>query len=146
MESNILSRMLQGYEDFTRSERKIVDYVLGHRREVEQITITDLSKRCEVSISTVSLFCQKLKVKGFNAFKLELVQVALPEETSFESLGERWAEDSITVTMNKVFWHMSVELSNTYYRLSESAIMLAVALLQGAKQVPVLKLKSAWKS
>ena len=78
MEKNILAQMLQEYDSFTRSERKIVDYVLEHQKETQYISITDLSAECEVAVSTVSLFCRKLRLAGFNDFKLELARAALP--------------------------------------------------------------------
>lgn len=135
MEDNILSRMLQRYGDFTRSQRKIVDYVVRHRRKVEHITITELSKQCGVSVSTVSLFCKKIKVRGFHAFKLELVRAASTDETCLESLTEELGNDSAAVTMNKAFQQMSAELNNIYHKLSESAVISAAGLLQNARQV-----------
>lgn len=135
MEDNILSRMLQRYGDFTRSQRKIVDYVVRHRRKVEHITITELSKQCGVSVSTVSLFCKKIKVRGFHAFKLGLVRAASTDETCLESLNEELGKDSAAVTMNRVFHQMNAELNNIYHKLSESAVISAAGLLQNARQV-----------
>ena len=58
MGKDIIAMMLQDYERFTRSERKIVDYVLEHQEETQYISITDLSSQCGVAVSTVSLFCR----------------------------------------------------------------------------------------
>ena len=74
VERNILAQMMREYDSFTRSERKIVDYVLEHQKETQYISITDLSNQCGVAVSTVSLFCRKLKLAGFNDFKLELAR------------------------------------------------------------------------
>lgn len=136
MEKNILAQMLQEYESFTRSERKIVDYILAHKREVQHINIADLSRRCEVSPSTVSLFCHKLKLKGFNDFKLELVRAAATESQDVELRGEGCTED--LMTMRKVLCGMQTELSGVSCKLSEAAIISAVDLLQNAKQVVCL--------
>ena len=43
MERNILAQMMREYDSFTRSERKIVDYVLEHQKETQYISITDVS-------------------------------------------------------------------------------------------------------
>ena len=77
MGKNIVALMLQEYENFTRSERKIVDYVLEHQTETQYISITDLSAVCEVAVSTISVFCRKMKLAGFNDFKLELARASL---------------------------------------------------------------------
>lgn len=74
---NIVALMLQEYERFTKSEKKIVDYVLEHLRETQYISITDLSAACDVAVSTISVFCRKLKLAGFNDFKLELARASL---------------------------------------------------------------------
>ena len=83
MGKDIIALMIQEYERFTRSERKIADYVLEHQEETQYVSITDLSAQCGVAVSTVSLFCRKLKLAGFNDFKLELARAALPARAAF---------------------------------------------------------------
>ena len=103
MGKDIIALMIQEYERFTRSERKIADYVLEHQEETQYVSITDLSAQCGVAVSTVSLFCRKLKLAGFNDFKLELARAALPAvpEASQPS-GEITWEDSPGQVMGKV--------------------------------------------
>lgn len=136
MEKNILARMLREYDSFTRSERKIADYVLEHQKETQYISITDLSAECDVAVSTVSLFCRKLKLAGFNDFKLELARAALPGGTNTGQLaGEILPGDSLGVVMGKVLHSVQDELSNAYHMLSETAVISAADLLRGAGQV-----------
>lgn len=136
MEKNILALMLQKYDSFTRSERKIVDYVLEHQKQTQYISITDLSAECDVAVSTVSLFCRKLKLAGFNDFKLELARAALPEGANLNQLpGEVLPEDPPGLVMGKVLRTVQDELNNAYHMLSEAAVIRAVDLLQGAGQV-----------
>ena len=40
---NVVALMLQEYENFTKSEKKIVDYVLEHQKETQYISITAVS-------------------------------------------------------------------------------------------------------
>lgn len=136
MEKNILTRMRQEYDSFTRSERKIADYVLEHQKETQYISITDLSAECEVAVSTVSLFCRKLRLAGFNDFKLELARASLPLGAAAGRLGgEITAEDPTGVVMGKVLRTAQEELNNAYHMLSESAVTRAADLLRGAGQV-----------
>ena len=128
--------MLQEYENFTRSERKIADYVLEHPKETQYISITDLSAECEVAVSTVSLFCRKLKLAGFNDFKLELARAALPAGANISQLaGEVLPEDTPGAVMGKVLHTVQEELSNAYHMLSEPSVTRAVDLLRRAGQV-----------
>lgn len=136
MEKNILTQMLQEYDSFTRSERKIADYVLEHQKETQYISITDLSAECEVAVSTVSLFCRKLRLAGFNDFKLELARAALPAGTNTSQLaGEILPEDSLGTVMGKVLHNVQDELNNAYHMLSDAAVIRAADLLRGAGQV-----------
>lgn len=136
MEKNILALMLQKYDSFTRSERKIVDYVLEHRKETQYISITDLSAECGVAVSTVSLFCRKLKLAGFNDFKLELARAALPEGSSASQLtGEILPGDTAGMVMGKVLHTVQEELNNAYHMLAAPSVTRAVDLLRGAGQV-----------
>ena len=136
MERNILAQMMREYDSFTRSERKIVDYVLEHQKETQYISITDLSAECEVAVSTVSLFCRKLRLAGFNDFKLELARAALPAGSNVGRLtGEILPEDSQATVMGKVLHAFQDELNNAYHMLSKTAVTRAVDLLREAGQV-----------
>ncbi len=136
MEKNIVALMLQEYENFTRSERKIADYVLEHQKETQYISITDLSAECEVAVSTVSLFCRKLRLAGFNDFKLELARAALPAGAIPGSYGgEITPEDPPAAVMGKVLHAAQDALNNAYHMLSERDVNRAADLLRDAGQV-----------
>nr|WP_325212362.1 MurR/RpiR family transcriptional regulator [uncultured Oscillibacter sp.] len=139
MGKDIIALMLQEYERFTRSERKIADYVLEHQEETQYISITDLSGRCGVAVSTVSLFCRKLKLAGFNDFKLELARAALPARAAFRAPGsEITAEDSDAALMGKVLSAAQDTLNNAYHMLSEREVTRSADLLCRAGQVVCL--------
>jgi len=139
MGKDIIALMLQEYGRFTRAERKIADYVLEHQEETQCISITDLSGRCGVAVSTVSLFCRKLKLAGFNDFKLELARAALPARAVLSEPGsEITAEDSSPAVMGKVLSALQDALSNAYHMLSEGEVSRAADLLHRAGQVVCL--------
>ena len=139
MGKDIIALMLQEYERFTRSERKITDYVLEHQEETQYISITDLSAHCGVAVSTVSLFCRKLKLAGFNDFKLELARAALPARAALrEPGGGITAEDSAASLMGKVLASAQDALNNAYHMLSEREVARAADLLCQAGQVVCL--------
>lgn len=130
--------MLQEYENFTKSEKKIVDYVLEHQKETQYISITDLSAACDVAVSTISVFCRKLKLAGFNDFKLELAKATLITEGHTPSSlanEEILKEDSMATVMEKTFSTAQDALSKAYHMLQESAVCEAAELLTNARQV-----------
>lgn len=139
MGKDIIALMLQEYERFTRAERKIADYVLEHQEETQYISITDLSAQCGVAVSTVSLFCRKLKLAGFNDFKLELARAALPARAALGEPGSEITEgDSVAAVMGKVLSAAQDTLNNAYHMLSEQEVTRAADLLCRAGQVVCL--------
>ena len=139
MGKNIVALMLQEYEKFTKSERKIVDYVLDHQTETQYVSITELSAVCDVAVSTVSVFCRKLKLAGFNDFKLELARAALMTGPAINKPdGEIASEDTMETVMGNVLHSTQDVLNNAYHMLSESAVARAADLLRNARQVVCL--------
>ena len=71
---DILERIHAAYYQLTTAERKVADYVLAQHTQVQQMSITQLADECGTADATISRFCRSLKLKGFNAFKLELAR------------------------------------------------------------------------
>lgn len=141
MGKNIVALMLQEYENFTKSEKKIVDYVLEHQKETQYISITDLSTACDVAVSTISVFCRKLKLAGFNDFKLELAKAALiagNRAPSGVANEEILLDDTVSTVMDKVYGTNQDALIKAYHMLQEGAVRRAVELMSGARQVVCL--------
>ena len=71
---DILERIHAAYYQLTAAERRVADYVLAQHRQVQFMSITQLAEKCGTAEATISRFCRSLKLKGFNAFKIELAQ------------------------------------------------------------------------
>ena len=73
-EQNILERIHASYYQLTATERKVADFVLAQHDQVQFMSITQLADECGTAEATISRFCRSLKLKGFNAFKIELAR------------------------------------------------------------------------
>lgn len=73
-ERDVLQVISGQYFQLTNAEKKVADYVLGHRNEVHEKSITELASACEVADATVSRFCRRLGFGGYNAFKMQLLR------------------------------------------------------------------------
>ena len=71
---NIFAYISNSYYHFTAAEKKVADYVLSHKTGVQYMSISELAEECGVAEATVSRFCRRLKLKGYNAFKLALAK------------------------------------------------------------------------
>ena len=71
---DILERIRASYYQLTTAERRVADFVLVQYAQVQFMSITQLADECGTAEATVSRFCRSLKLKGFNAFKIELAR------------------------------------------------------------------------
>ena len=79
-QQNIIERIHASYYQLAPAEKKVADYVLAQREQIQFMSITQLADECGVADATISRFCRSLQLKGFNAFKLELAQHTAPEK------------------------------------------------------------------
>jgi len=75
---DILERIHASYYQLTAAERKVADFVLAQHHQVQFMSITQLADECGTAEATISRFCRSLKLKGFNAFKIELARNSAP--------------------------------------------------------------------
>lgn len=140
MERSIIDQMLAEYESFTAAEKKIADYVMGHQQECQGMGITELSGACSVAVSTLSLFCRKLKLAGFHDFKIELARANTLSSQQNQPAGstDLKEDDSTGQVMEKVCRHGQEMLLRTSRLLSESSVEKAVSLIEQAEHVVIL--------
>ncbi|MBR6596072.1 MAG: MurR/RpiR family transcriptional regulator [Oscillospiraceae bacterium] len=86
---NILDRIHASYYQLAAAERRVADYVLSQYHQVQFMSITQLAEECGTADATVSRFCRSLKLKGFNAFKLELAKYSASASTAADGLRLR---------------------------------------------------------
>ena len=127
---NIFERIHASYYQLTATERKLADYVLAQPSQVQFMSITQLADECGIGEATISRFCRNLKLKGFNAFKIELAQYSASavkqQEQPTDSLLGRSLEVS-RLAIDAI--HQTTELINP------AQIQKAVELFEDASRV-----------
>ena len=117
---DILERIHASYYQLTATERRVADFVLNQSAQVQFMSITQLADECGTAEATISRFCRSLKLKGFNAFKIELARhsagaSAKQQNPSTATLPGRVAEvgqlarDAIEQTL-EIGWKLLAEL------------------------------------
>lgn len=137
MECNIVDTLVAQYETFTAAEKKIADYVLTHQRESLGLGITELSAECSVAVSTVSVFCRKLKLAGFNDFKIELARANTVRPNQGYDLESTVLQpgDSADQVLEKTYHWQQETLRRSANMLSAKAVDRAVEMMGRAGQV-----------
>ena len=131
-ELDILERIHASYYQLTATERKVADYILSQYAQVQFMSITQLADECGTAEATISRFCRSLKLKGFNAFKIELARhsapnsLPRPQESTTDTLQGRSLQ--VGRTANDAV-HQTIEL------VEPEQVEKAVKLIERAPRV-----------
>lgn len=128
---DILERIHGAYYQLTATEKRVADYVLSQPAQVQYMSITQLADECGTAEATISRFCRSLKLKGFNAFKLELARhsaTSAPHAREHTGMAPgRLGQDVERLASEAV--HQSIEL------MEPKQVAKAVALIERAGRV-----------
>ena len=81
-ETGFTQRITKEYYNLTAAEKKVADYVIAHRAEVQNLSITELAGDAAVAEATVSRFVRRLQYRGYNEFRMDLARSAMASATA----------------------------------------------------------------
>lgn len=119
MQEDFLTRIRSSYNQFTKAERRVADFILQNPNKVLFMSISDLAETCNVGDTSVFRFCKTMNVKGYQEFKMTL-SLSMREnekEGGLSDNGEISLRDSISEMANKV-------LKDTLSSIQESFSLL----------------------
>ena len=127
----ILDRIHASYYQLSAAERKAADYVLVHHDQVQFMSITQLAEECGIAEATVSRFCRSLKLKGFNAFKIELAK----HSVSLSTRGQTLPDDTLGGRTQEVARLAVDAVNHTVEMVDQKQVLRAVELFEQAPHV-----------
>jgi len=131
--SSLLLMIESIYPSLTKAEQKVADTVLGEPEEAIFYTITDLAEKSEVGETTVIRLCRKLGFKGYQEFKLSVVQnLSSPSEHIHGDIHE---DDSLHSIVQKISNLNTQTIQNTTSLLDEDSLQRCISLLSEAKKI-----------
>ena len=131
-EMNILERIHASYYQLTATERKVADYILSQYAQVQFMSITQLADECGTAEATISRFCRSLKLKGFNAFKIELARHSAPNTAS---RPQEPARDTLVGRSLEVGRMANDAVYQTVELVEPEQVEKAVAMIEAAHRV-----------
>lgn len=134
--NNILNEIRLYYPKFTKSEKKVADFVLHSPKKVLQLTITDLANICNVGDTTVFRFCRSLKTNGYQDFRLSLA-LTLNSTQTFDIKDNKQVIDAnnIIEVSNRIVNTYQSAVIDTFKLLDYDKINEAVNLLLNARNI-----------
>lgn len=126
----VVSKIISMQPSLTASENEIGQYVVHHTESVTSSTITEIAKSTGTSEASINRFCKKLGFKGFQSFKIALVQENF--YNTMNQQGELKHPSGFIASVSQDYQHMLV---NTSAMLNENTLMLAVESVKHATNI-----------
>lgn len=134
--SNLLLDIQLVYNQFTKTEKKIADFVSKNAQQVLFMSITDLADACKVADASVHRFCRTMGVKGYQEFKMKLsLSMASDEAAAKDADKASLKVDSLQYTMDHVLDSHISALKETHMLLDHEALEKTVRMMEAAAHI-----------
>ena len=128
------------YNQLTKSEKKIADYILINKEKVIYMSITELANDCEVGETSVYRFCRTLEFGGYQEFKMQLSLYLASNEN-----GHKVQTSSEDTGFEKRRMQRQIEaIEESYHLLDKDSIMKIVKLIEEADSVYFFGVGLSW--
>jgi len=133
---SVLETLSNEYYTLTTAEKKVADFVIGHRVETQTMSISELAAVSSVAEATITRFCRRLGYKGYNAFKLALANATPAGVLSGNPLsGEVKDDDTFDVVCQKLYTADINAMTQTLDLIRQEDYTIAADLLEKAGKV-----------
>ena len=136
MQGDFLVKMRTVYNQFTRAEKKVADYILQNPKEVLFMSITDLAEACHVGDTSVFRFCKSMELKEYQEFKMVLsLSLNESDKENSQFSGNINLNDTFGELTKKVLNTNIQALTETYALLNEAVFSEAIDCLHEAERI-----------
>lgn len=124
------------YNQFTKAEKKVADFILNNPKKVLFMSITELAEACGVGDTSVFRFCKTMDCKGYQEFKM-LLSLSLNEgkQGLGQIEGDISREDSFTQVAQKVLASNIDALRETHSLLKRENFEKVIECFRRAKRI-----------
>lgn len=136
MDIDIFTQIRLQFNNFTKAEKKVGEFVLNNPKDVLYMSITDLAEKCNVGDTSVFRFCKTLNLKGYQDFKMMLAQGLTSDTEEAQPLSDKISQDDSTLDVAKKVLHTNLNaLNETFDLIKTDDIDEAVKLMLKAKRI-----------
>lgn len=126
--------LCSSYDIFFDAEKKIADYMLGHKSEVIDMTVAELARASQTSDATVSRFCRRCGYHGFHHLKINLAK-EVAEERSHISISNEIDRKDIPQSLENILANKIAELTQTVSMMEAGTVAQVLDTIQNARTV-----------
>ena len=139
MGENVLDKIKENYNSFSRSNKKIAKYILKNYDLIPLRNLNELKEEIGVSEATISRFSKILGYKNFNLFQKDFEQFTKKNHLSFEEIKSNLQKED----ENFLFSELSNSLDTLnvlYSKELEEKLKEASKLLNSSKNILRMKI------
>lgn len=135
MNVDLFSKIKASYNSFSKTEKKVADYILNHKRDVIYMSITDLADASGVGESSVFRFCKSIDLKGYQELKIKLAHTIDLNNKTPQFSNEISIQDSTGELAEKLLISNQGALKETYNLIKEEDIVKTTELFKNANRI-----------
>ena len=137
MQDDYITKIRSAYNQFTKAEKKVADYILENPKKVLFMSISDLAGACDVGDTSVFRFCKTMNVKGYQEFKMMLSLSMRASESPLTDTEDTTItlEDNISELAKKVLSENVYAIQETYSLIDVKQMTAAMDALSSAKRI-----------
>ena len=136
MQEDFLVKIRGTYNQFTKAEKKVADFITENPEKVLFMSISELAEACRVGDTSVFRFCKTMKCKGYQEFKMCLSLSLTPGKTGLGQMeGNVRREESFSQTADKVLRANIKALEETRSLLREDVFQRVIEIFHEAPRI-----------
>lgn len=142
MTINVKRRIESIYDELTKSEKKIADFILEYPVDVTAMTTSDLAKKTGASPATVIRFCKSIGIDSFTQLKVALASgTTKTEPVQFSDIE---ANEPVESIKEKLLYNAHQSMADTTKYLDDRTIEKAVEAIETAPVIYAFGIGASW--
>ncbi len=137
MKKDFITNIKSSYNQLTKAEKKVADFILSNPKAVLFMSITDLAEACEVGDTSVFRFCKTMDLKGYQEFKMVLsMSINDGQDGMDQFTGNNISMDDTFGELAKKVLNTNINaLMETYSLIQEADMDRAINMLHEARMI-----------
>ncbi|MBO4445743.1 MAG: MurR/RpiR family transcriptional regulator [Clostridia bacterium] len=141
--SNLLSQIEQGYPKFSKSHKRIADFILHNYEKAAYCTAARLGAETGISESTVVRFATHLGFEGYPEFQAALQDDIKSKLTTIQRMEVADLKMSDSDVLDRVMRRDREAIKETLENISREDFAAAAKAVNGAERIYILGVRSA---
>lgn len=131
---NVLHQIESKYQNFTKSEKKIADFILKSPHLIIKMSVQDLAKEINTSTASIVRFSKKITDQGFQELKISVSRY-LPSDTTKNNYMEIIDNEAVDTLKSKMLTRATDTMNYTAQQIDNNTIDEVCDILKQSRTI-----------